>query len=158
VADTTTQGHAEAVKAVAGALAPETPQEQAVEDGAIVVTRDLDSEQAKDEKLDKEITKAMGGTLNAVDRELGGEEREQLAVRTLANGKTEALLAKPAPVPPFPPDDGGYNPEKRQFAGPAGTKVPSAVGKNTPTVAGEPLPAGWKPEHVTAAGKKAGII
>ena len=143
MADTTTQGHAEAVKAVAGQLAPEVLEQKEPE--GVRVTRDLKSEQQKDEKLDKEVLDAMGGSTNpSVSGPLGGEEREQRAVRTLANGKTEALLEKAPVLPPFPPDDGGYNPEKRTHAGPAGTKVPSAVGKNVPTVDGEPIPVGWR--------------
>jgi hypothetical protein len=138
MADTTTKGHKEAVEAVAGQADPDEIQ----------TTRDLASEQAKDAKLDEEA----GGVAGVFTASLGSEEQEQLAVHTLENGKTEALLREPDALPTFPPDDGGYNPEKRVFAGPDGTKVPSAVGKNTPAQGDSNSP--FKPSDYTKAGKE----
>ena len=116
MSDTTTKGHKEAVEAVTGNADPDE----------IVTTRDLASQQDKDAKLDAEA----GGAAAPFTASLDGDEQPQVAVRTLPNGKTEALLEEAPAKPVFPPDDGGYDPEKRTFAGPEGTKVPSAVDKN----------------------------
>ena len=124
--------HKDAVKVVSGQV---TAEQEIAEKPKVLTTRDLPSEMAKDAKLDEEVAQAQGEA----------EEREQLYVRTLANGKTEAVLAAAPPLNQFPPDDGGYNPEKRTHAGPGGTKVPSAVGKNRTTP--NDVPVGWKPEH-----------
>ena len=139
MADTTTSGRSEAVKAVAGQ----------VDRDEIKTTADLKSEQDANEKLDKETVKALGGDLNPhVASGFGAKERKQRAVRTLANGKTEAVLEEAPPVPSFVPDDGGYNPERRFYAGPSETKVPSAVGKNTASGDSDLIAAGWKPDQI----------
>lgn len=131
----TTSGHGEAVKAVSGQLDPEE----------VRTTRDLKSEQQKDKKLDEEASKALGDE-NPFTASLEGKERKQRAVRTLANGKTEALLEEAPAAPVFPPDDGGYNPERRFYAGPDNTKVPSAIGKNRTT--STPVPVGWREDEI----------
>lgn len=139
MADTTTSGRSEAVKAVTGQ----------VDRDEIKTTGDLKSEQDKNEKLDKETTKAIGGDLNPHTASgFGPKERKQRAVRTLANGKTEAVLEEAPPVPSFVPDDGGYNPERRFYAGPSETKVPSAVGKNATSGDSDLIAAGWKPDQI----------
>ena len=132
MADTTTSGKTDAVKAVVGD----------VDRDEVHTTHDLKSEQDKDKKLDERTTKAQ----------VEVEEPKQLATRKLNNGKTEAILEEGPAVQQFVPDDGGYNPERRFYAGPDDTKVPSAVGKNRTTPRG--LPEGWKEDHLTAAGKK----
>ena len=136
MSDTTT-GHAEAVKAVTGQSAPETPQEQ-VDDGAIVTTRDLDSEQKSTEKLMAETEKGLA-------KASGDTEQKQRFVHTLENGKTEAVLESGAAGLRFPPDDGGYNPEKRTHAGPAGTMTPQSADahRQSQAVTGE-VPTGFK--------------
>lgn len=138
MADTTTGGRSEAVKAVVGEFA---------DDDSKVNTGDLKSEIAKNEKLDRETTDAL----------IDAEDQEVLAKRTLNIGKTEAILAPQAAVTQYLPDDGGYNPEKRWFAGPSDTKVPSAVGKNQPMgqVRAGVVGPGWDESHLTAAGRKA---
>jgi len=136
MADTVT-GHAEAVKAVTGQSAPETPQEQVDNGDAIVTTRDLDSEQKSTEKLVAETEKGLA--------KAQGDEQKQRFVHTLQNGKTEAVLDTAASRAAFPPDDGGYNPEKRTHAGPAGSMTPQAADAHrvSQAVTGE-VPAGFK--------------
>lgn len=129
MADTTTGGRSEAVKAVVGEFA---------DDDAINNTGDLKSEIAKNDKLDNETTKAQADV----------EDQKVLATRTLNNGKTEAILSPAPEVQQYLPDDGGYNPEKRWFAGPADTKVPSAVGKNATSDDSDLIAAGWKPSQI----------
>ena len=138
MADTTTSGgRSEAVKAVVGEFA---------DDESVRNTGDLKSEIAKNEKLDTETSKAQ----------TEADDQKVLAKRTLNNGKTEAILAPAPAVPQFLPDDGGYNPEKRWFAGPSETKVPSAVGKNEPPSVQQAGP-GWNESHLTAEGKKSDL-
>ena len=141
MADTTTKkapgGHAGAVKAVKGDVDPEV----------VPTTHELPVERKKDEKLDKETGGAAAPFTASID---DPKERKVRAKRTLANGKTEAVLEEAPATPVFPPDDGGYNPEKRTHAGPDGTKVPSAVGKNVTGSAdnADLTTAGWKDRDI----------
>jgi hypothetical protein len=131
--------HDEAVKAVRGEFAPVPPEQQ---EGVVLTTRDLPSERAKTETLVDEVKGASAPFTASLD----GEEREQRFVRTLANGKTEALLEDAPAFPSFPPDDGGYNPEKRTHAGPGGTITPQAATAHeiSRTAGASDVPAGFR--------------
>jgi hypothetical protein len=112
--------HKDAVQAVQGAFAAKPPEDQ---EGVVVTTADLPSERAKVETLVEE-TRGANAPFTAT---LGADESKQKFVHKLANGKTEAVVEAPAPLPVFPPDDGGYNPEKRTHAGPGGAITPQAA-------------------------------
>jgi hypothetical protein len=131
--------HDEAVQAVRGEFAPVPPEEQ---EGVVRTTRDLPSEQAKTATLVDEVKGASAPFTATID----GDEREQEFVHTLANGKTEAVVKAPAALPTFPPDDGGYNPEKRTHAGPAGTITPQAATAHeiSGTAGGSDVPHGFR--------------
>ena len=140
--------HEDAVKAVTGQFAPAPPEDQ---EGVVTRTRDLPSETAKTATLVEETQAALtgGSDINPFTASLASEERAQKFVRTLANGKTEAILEGQPAAPTFPPDDGGYNPEKRTHAGPAGAMTPQAAEAHvlSGTDRDSDLPPGWREEH-----------
>jgi hypothetical protein len=131
--------HDEAVQAVRGEFAPVPPEDQ---EGVVRTTRDLPSEQAKTATLVEEVEGASAPFTATID----GDEPKQKFVHTLSNGKTEAVLAEPAALPMFPPDDGGYNPEKRTHAGPGGAITPQAAEAHriSQEVTGDGVPRGFR--------------
>lgn len=137
--------HKDAVAAAAGAFAPVPPEDQ---EGVVVTTRDLPSERAKTETLVEESDKALtgGGSdgENPFTATVAGKERDQKFVRTLANGKTEAIVAEAPALPTFPPDDGGYNPEKRTHAAPGNAITPQAAEAHRLSGTASDVPLGWR--------------
>lgn len=135
--------HKDAVKAVTGQFAAAPPEDQ---EGVVVTTRDLPSERAKTEALVEETEKALNGgdDVSPFRASLDGPERDQKFVHTLANGKTEAVLAEAPAMPTFPPDDGGYNPEKRTHAGPGGAITPQAAEAHRLSGTGDDVPHGFR--------------
>ena len=133
--------HKDAVAAVRGEFAP-VPVEDA--EGVVRTTRDLPSERAKTEKLVEEV----GDATAPFTESLGSEERDQKFKRTLANGKTEAVVAEQPPFPTTPPDDGGYNPEKRTHAYAGNAITPQAATAHTlsGTAGKSDVPTGWREE------------